>query len=147
MGIAAAALARRAWSPATRLAVAARVAAGPSLAVAAVAPSSSSGACVGSRVAASWGGHGRGYASNVFQNQNSRLKAVAEASETSGGKEAAAVEVVAPPIKLLTSAESEDLLKIRHTTAHICAMATQKLFPNAQCTIGPWSVLALRHST
>jgi hypothetical protein len=26
-------------------------------------------------------------------------------------------------------------------------MATQKLFPNAQCTIGPWSVLALRHST
>jgi hypothetical protein len=44
------------------------------------------------------------------------------------------------PIKLLTSDESEELLKIRHTTAHICAMATQKLFPTAQCTIGPWYV-------
>ena len=42
------------------------------------------------------------------------------------------------PVKLLTSDESEELLKIRHTTAHICAMATQKLFPDAQCTIGPW---------
>tara|TARA_B110000977_G_scaffold201375_1_gene295665 strand:- start:14110 stop:14535 length:426 start_codon:yes stop_codon:yes gene_type:complete len=50
-----------------------------------------------------------------------------------------AADAPAPePIKLLTSDESEELLKIRHTTAHICAMATQKLFPDAQCTIGPW---------
>ena len=42
------------------------------------------------------------------------------------------------PIKLMTSDESEELLKIRHTAAHICAMATQKLFPDAKCTIGPW---------
>ena len=41
-------------------------------------------------------------------------------------------------LSLLTSDESEELLKIRHTTAHICAMATQKLFPDAKCTIGPW---------
>ena len=58
-------------------------------------------------------------------------KAVAE-------PDASAADAAPEPIKLLTSDESEELLKIRHTTAHICAMATQKLFPNAQCTIGPW---------
>jgi hypothetical protein len=78
----------------------------------------------------------RGYSSNVFAQKDSRhlnvLKAVAEPSSEG-------VEVVEEvPIKLLTSDESEDLLKIRHTAAHICAMATQKLFPEAQCTIGPW---------
>lgn len=30
------------------------------------------------------------------------------------------------------------LLQARHTTAHIMAMAVQKLYPNAQVTIGPW---------
>jgi len=34
--------------------------------------------------------------------------------------------------------ESEALQKIRHTTSHVMAMAVQKLFPNAQVTIGPW---------
>ena len=58
-------------------------------------------------------------------------KAVAE-------PDASAADAAPEPIKLLTSDESEELLKIRHTTAHICAMATQKLFPDAQCTIGPW---------
>lgn len=81
-------------------------------------------------------GHGgRGYASNVFHRRNrSAPKAVAEPSSSSEAVEEER------PIQLLTSDESEELLKIRHTTAHICAMATQKLFPNAQCTIGPWSV-------
>ena len=59
---------------------------------------------------------------------------------TTAGAEpdASAADAAPEPIKLLTSDESEELLKIRHTTAHICAMATQKLFPDAQCTIGPW---------
>ncbi|ACO60782.1 predicted protein [Micromonas commoda] len=51
---------------------------------------------------------------------------------------AAATAASAAPVKLLTSDESEELLKIRHTTAHICAMAVQRLFPTAQVTIGPW---------
>ena len=43
------------------------------------------------------------------------------------------------PIKLLRTSESEDLKKIRHTTSHVMAMAVQKLYPNAQVTIGPWT--------
>ncbi len=42
-------------------------------------------------------------------------------------------------IKLPKTSESEKLKKIRHTTSHIMAMAVQKLFPNAQVTIGPWT--------
>lgn len=42
-------------------------------------------------------------------------------------------------IKLPRTSESENLKKIRHTTSHVMAMAVQKLFPNAQVTIGPWT--------
>lgn len=41
-------------------------------------------------------------------------------------------------IYLPRTSESEALKKIRHTTSHIMAMAVQKLFPEAQVTIGPW---------
>jgi threonyl-tRNA synthetase len=41
-------------------------------------------------------------------------------------------------IYLPRTSESESLKKIRHTTSHIMAMAVQKLFPEAQVTIGPW---------
>ncbi|MDY6902111.1 MAG: threonine--tRNA ligase, partial [Cyanobacteriota bacterium] len=41
-------------------------------------------------------------------------------------------------INLLRTSQSEELKKIRHTTSHIMAMAVQKLFPEAQVTIGPW---------
>lgn len=30
------------------------------------------------------------------------------------------------------------LLRIRHTSAHVMAMAVQRLFPHVQVTIGPW---------
>ena len=43
------------------------------------------------------------------------------------------------PIKLPRTSESEELKKIRHTTSHVMAMAVQKLYPNAQVTIGPWT--------
>ena len=72
----------------------------------------------------------RGYPTNVFNHAN-RVAAKAAVSE-------AEVAVEEEPVKLLTSDESEELLKIRHTTAHICAMAVQRLFPTAQVTIGPW---------
>ena len=42
-------------------------------------------------------------------------------------------------IKLPRTSESESLKKIRHTASHIMAMAVQKLFPQAQVTIGPWT--------
>ena len=39
---------------------------------------------------------------------------------------------------LPTNDNNPNLLKVRHTTAHIMAMAVQKLHPEAQVTIGPW---------
>lgn len=41
-------------------------------------------------------------------------------------------------IVLPTNESSEKLLRIRHTCAHVMAMAVQKLFPDARVTIGPW---------
>ena len=40
-------------------------------------------------------------------------------------------------IKLPRTSESDSLKSIRHTASHIMAMAVQKLFPEAQVTIGP----------
>lgn len=31
-----------------------------------------------------------------------------------------------------------ELLKLRHTSAHVMAMAVQRIYPDAQVTIGPW---------
>ena len=43
------------------------------------------------------------------------------------------------PIKLPKTSESDKLKRIRHTASHVMAMAVQRLFPNAQVTIGPWT--------
>ncbi|AMA08418.1 threonine--tRNA ligase [Picosynechococcus sp. PCC 73109] len=43
------------------------------------------------------------------------------------------------PMKLPKTSESDTLKRIRHTTSHVMAMAVQKLFPDAQVTIGPWT--------
>ena len=50
-------------------------------------------------------------------------------------KETAASEEV---LELPTNDNDDDLLRIRHSSAHVMAMAVQKLFPEAQVTIGPW---------
>jgi len=42
------------------------------------------------------------------------------------------------PVELPTSSESPALLRIRHSCAHIMAMAVQRLYKDAQVTIGPW---------
>jgi hypothetical protein len=39
---------------------------------------------------------------------------------------------------LPTNDNSPNLLRVRHTTNHIMAMAVQRLHPEAQVTIGPW---------
>ncbi|NET30572.1 MAG: hypothetical protein F6K19_01030 [Cyanothece sp. SIO1E1] len=45
----------------------------------------------------------------------------------------------APPKNLLAQSDPQTLLRIRHTCAHILAMAVQSLFPEAKVTIGPWT--------
>lgn len=52
--------------------------------------------------------------------------------------ESVEVEVVEEEEDLPTNDNDEDLLKIRHTSAHVMAMAVQQTFPEAQVTIGPW---------
>ncbi|KAI8558134.1 hypothetical protein RHMOL_Rhmol04G0065900 [Rhododendron molle] len=47
-------------------------------------------------------------------------------------------EVLVEKIVLPTNESSEKLLRIRHTCAHVMAMAVQKIFPDAKVTIGPW---------
>jgi threonyl-tRNA synthetase len=42
------------------------------------------------------------------------------------------------PLIVLPTNEIKHLLCVRPTAAHVMAMAVQKLFPTAQCTIGPW---------
>ncbi|XP_051114695.1 threonine--tRNA ligase, chloroplastic/mitochondrial 2 [Andrographis paniculata] len=41
-------------------------------------------------------------------------------------------------VVLPTNESSEKLLRIRHTCAHVMAMAVQKVYPDAKVTIGPW---------
>mgnify|MGYP000432620044 FL=1 len=53
--------------------------------------------------------------------------------------ESPAVPENAEPIKLPKTSESDQLKLIRHTASHVMAMAVQKLFPDAQVTIGPWT--------
>ena len=42
-------------------------------------------------------------------------------------------------VVLPKTSESDALLRIRHSMSHVMAMAVQKLFPQAQVTIGPWT--------
>jgi threonyl-tRNA synthetase len=40
--------------------------------------------------------------------------------------------------ELPTNDNDDELLRIRHSSAHVMAMAVQKIYPEAQVTIGPW---------
>jgi threonyl-tRNA synthetase len=51
----------------------------------------------------------------------------------------AQVTVDLTKIQLPTSDESDDLLRIRHSCAHIMAMAMQRVHRGTQVTIGPWT--------
>jgi threonyl-tRNA synthetase len=46
--------------------------------------------------------------------------------------------VVAAPVVLPTNENSDRLLRIRHSTAHVMAMAVQRLYNDTKVTIGPW---------
>ena len=45
----------------------------------------------------------------------------------------------AAPLALPKTSQSPELLRIRHSMSHVLAMAVQKLHPQAQVTIGPWT--------
>lgn len=47
-------------------------------------------------------------------------------------------EATTEVIELPTNDNDDELLRIRHSSAHVMAMAVQNLFPEAQVTIGPW---------
>ena len=49
-----------------------------------------------------------------------------------------AVKEAIQQVHLPTNEESDELLRIRHTSAHVMAMAVQRLFKDAKVTIGPW---------
>ena len=53
-------------------------------------------------------------------------------------KEAAETAEEEETITLPTNDSDEELLKIRHSSAHVMAMAVQQVYPEAQVTIGPW---------
>ena len=69
-----------------------------------------------------------------FLQRSARMMAVDAPSKS----KAAQPEAPAEPIKLPTNSESDTLLRIRHTSAHVMAMAVQRLFKDAKVTIGPW---------
>ena len=46
---------------------------------------------------------------------------------------------IAEMVELPTNEDNDDeLLKIRHSAAHVMAMAVQRIYPEARTTIGPW---------
>ncbi|KAL9678993.1 hypothetical protein QQ045_016845 [Rhodiola kirilowii] len=64
--------------------------------------------------------------------------AVATDSEVLTEDKGRVEEVQDRKVVLPTNESSEKLLRIRHTCAHVMAMAVQKVFPEAKVTIGPW---------
>ncbi|KAJ1455946.1 hypothetical protein M885DRAFT_518845 [Pelagophyceae sp. CCMP2097] len=58
--------------------------------------------------------------------------------------QAAPVADVAAPVvfdiekAVLPGNDDENVLRLRHSSAHVMAMAVQRLFSNAQVTVGPW---------
>ncbi|KAL1526687.1 hypothetical protein AB1Y20_015389 [Prymnesium parvum] len=52
--------------------------------------------------------------------------------------EAEAEAEYSPPVRLPSNDESDRLLRIRHSTAHVMAMAVQSLYKGTKIAIGPW---------
>ncbi|XP_072982531.1 threonine--tRNA ligase, chloroplastic/mitochondrial 2 [Typha latifolia] len=65
-------------------------------------------------------------------------EAAVGAEEKSSKEEQSAEATTEERVVLPTNESSERLLRIRHTCAHVMAMAVQKIFPGSKVTIGPW---------
>uniref|UniRef100_A0A3Q7I7H7 threonine--tRNA ligase n=1 Tax=Solanum lycopersicum TaxID=4081 RepID=A0A3Q7I7H7_SOLLC len=77
---------------------------------------------------------------NNNNNKTNRNKLLRRRTSFSTHASTALQEAPAPNEKMVlpTNESSDGLLRIRHTCAHVMAMAVQKLYPNAKVTIGPW---------
>ncbi|KAL5861776.1 hypothetical protein ACOSQ4_003072 [Xanthoceras sorbifolium] len=79
------------------------------------------------------------YGHAALSASSTEASAVAAETPTLGGTEQTQKTVEeTQKIVLPTNESSEKLLRIRHTCAHVMAMAVQKLYPDAKVTIGPW---------
>ncbi|KAL5794254.1 hypothetical protein ACOSP7_002848 [Xanthoceras sorbifolium] len=79
------------------------------------------------------------YGHAALSASSTAASAVAAETPTLGGTEQTQKTVEeTQKIVLPTNESSEKLLRIRHTCAHVMAMAVQKLYPDAKVTIGPW---------
>lgn len=74
-------------------------------------------------------------ASALGRARPAHLRRIAAIASESALSESA---VNAAPVILPSNEGSPELLRRRHTAAHVMAMAVQRLFPKAQVTIGPW---------
>eukprot|EP00586_Coscinodiscus_wailesii_P000385 CAMPEP_0172488008 /NCGR_PEP_ID=MMETSP1066-20121228/17354_1 /TAXON_ID=671091 /ORGANISM="Coscinodiscus wailesii, Strain CCMP2513" /LENGTH=705 /DNA_ID=CAMNT_0013254975 /DNA_START=171 /DNA_END=2288 /DNA_ORIENTATION=- len=63
-----------------------------------------------------------------------------ESSKTQSQSSSSSSSSSSPPDddELPTNESDPNLLRIRHSSAHVMAMAVQRAFPEAQVTIGPW---------
>jgi hypothetical protein len=71
------------------------------------------------------------YSSSSWSSKSAKVRLGMSAVQSETGEEIAMVD-------LPTNESSDKLLRIRHTSAHVMAMAVQRLFPKTQVTIGPW---------
>ena len=78
--------------------------------------------------------------STMTKNSLRKLVSLAAASSSesiqSATTDVPVVDLLA--LELPTNDNSINLLKMRHTSAHVMAMAVQKVFPSVKVTIGPW---------
>ncbi|CAI7758552.1 unnamed protein product [Closterium sp. NIES-54] len=109
----------------------------PAVAVAAEEAESVIAGAAGGAVTTEGGVKARGGKKGARKGGNGAASGVVDGSggESAGEED---VEVELPREPLPTNESSEKLLRIRHTSAHVMAMAVQRLFPKAQVTIGPW---------
>jgi len=95
---------------------------------------SSAAAAKGSRDSAFLADDGDGKVSPSYQSRWLSHHATTVLSATVAEQTSAeAVEEDLP-----TNESDDELLRLRHTSAHVMAMAVQQVFPEAQVTIGPW---------
>ena len=81
------------------------------------------------------------FQSNNVRSSTSQFSRMLMSTKTAADAVEAADDTTAEDLfgfDLPTNDNNQNLLRTRHTTAHIMAMAVQKLHPEAQVTIGPW---------
>ena len=76
--------------------------------------------------------------SSSMLRQNRRFMMATVAPSSSSSSSAVVDESSNDMVIELPTNDDEELLCIRHSSAHVMAMAVQQIYPEAQVTIGPW---------